>query len=258
LRLVPPRVIGHDRKERWRVAAADVLTRWPFRRAALRVARAVGSPTMHELSQVGQLAPSLDEAGIVLALPVIGDDHPVLTAARQSIRRRGEVHARRPPFMQVESNTERLLVSAVLALKPPLVLEIGVADGRSSAVLLAALREVGFGRLVSVDIDPDVGGLVEDRTGWDLRIHDARRADLALMELVAELGDVQMVFHDGRHDYAGQMRDYRTLLSHVAPGGLFITDDVDHSYAFIDLCTDLGRPPVILSETRKAIGAFRM
>src|SRR4051794_23115677 len=122
-----------------RIAAASVLSRRPLRGLSVRVARLTGPPTLHQLSQSGTLTGSLEEAGALLRFDVVPSDDPDFASVRAAVTERTD-HARRGLFMQIEANTERLLFSAVRALRPHTVLEIGVADGRSSAVLLAALR----------------------------------------------------------------------------------------------------------------------
>lgn len=126
------------------------------------------------------------------------------------------------------------------AIMPELVLETGVNTGRSSLVILNALKENGKGRLVSIDLpSPDRtreqgGGDVADkgpgqlvpetlRKGWDLRLGDARQL---LPESLEELGSPDLFIHDSDHSYDHMLWELKTAAAVMKPGGLLMADDL--------------------------------
>jgi len=119
--------------------------------------------------------------------------------------------------------------------KPKIILETGVANGTSSFFFLSALKKNGFGKLISVDIKNDVGVVVPDelKSNWDLKIFENDAKNL-FKSLVASIPEIDIFLHDSDHTYNWQYFEYNAVLNKVKENGLFISDDVDNSYAFID------------------------
>lgn len=142
-------------------------------------------------------------------------------------------------------------------MRPKVVVETGVADGLSSAVILEALASNGGGELHSVDIANDVGSLIRDKTAW--RLHLVSEVSLAddLQRIANAIAPIDMFLHDANHDYRHQMLDYTTFWQAMAPGGIFLSDDVDYSYAFLDFATQVQRAPTMLLDSRKILGSIR-
>jgi len=164
-------------------------------------------------------------------------------------------HRRYPDYSEVEDGTAFLLYSLVRHAKPSLTIEVGVADGRSTQVILSALDANEGGRLISVDISDEVGGSAAGHPRWSLRVRSpGRSASRQLQDLLEEVGPPDLFFHDAAHSYYDQYADYLAAWQHMQPGSLFMSDDVDQSCAFIDLVTSCRVKPVILTERRKAAG----
>lgn len=145
----------------------------------------------------------------------------------------------------------RLLYYAVRVLRPAAVVETGVFDGFSSAFILKALRDNDHGRLCSIDLPArrpergstdkmatdalpagvDPGWLVPDALAsrWTLRL--GRSADL-LPPWLAELGSIDLFFHDSLHTNANMTFELETAWRALRPGGLLLSDDVFWSRAF--------------------------
>jgi predicted O-methyltransferase YrrM len=165
---------------------------------------------------------------------------------------------RYPEYCMVEDATACLLYTLVRHTKPSLTVEVGVADGRSTQVILSALDANDSGRLVSVDISDDVGGGARGHPRWSLRVHASGRSSSAqLRRLFAEIGSPDLFFHDASHSYYDQYAEYLAVWEHMRPGSLFVSDDVDWSFAFYDLTVAFSVRPVVLTEGRKASGLFR-
>lgn len=157
-----------------------------------------------------------------------------------------------------------MLWALVRDRRPRLVVETGVCNGLSSAVLLEALAANGEGRLISIDLpefsNPDLnspdlwagkGGAVvpEGRpVGWlaPEQLHDRWRLVLepsqkVLEPLLAENGPVDLFIHDSEHSYENQMFEFAAGFRALAPGGLLVATDMDWSRAFDDIWPSLRR-----------------
>ena len=165
-----------------------------------------------------------------------------------------------PAEWAIEEATGRLLYYLVRITHPETVLEIGVGNGHSTAIILHAMRRNASGHLHSVDIRPDVGALLgeADRSDWTYVELDAERSNADLVALIARaLPTIDLAFHDGGHDYMDQLSDYRAIWPHVRPGGVLVSDDVDLSHAFGDFIRSIGTRPVALLDKRKVVGIQR-
>ncbi len=150
-----------------------------------------------------------------------------------------------------------LLWSLVRDRKPARVVETGVCNGLSSAVILAAMDRNGFGELISVDLpeftDPalnteafwegkggavvpagrEVGWLVpaELRGRWTLQLG---RSSVLLPAALA--GGCDIFIHDSEHSYENQMFEFRLGWDALRPGGVLVATDINWSNAFDDFC----------------------
>ena len=137
----------------------------------------------------------------------------------------------RPDAPSFELGRFRMWYALVRVLRPAVVLETGVHDGLSSAVILAALERNGRGRLVSVDLPstdlpPTVDGagwLVPERlrSRWTLLVGDARRL---LPDTARALAPIDVFSHDSDHSAEHQAFEYETVEPHLAPGALVLSD----------------------------------
>ena len=150
------------------------------------------------------------------------------------------------------------LYSIVRTVRPTLVLETGVSIGVSTAVLLAALDRNGCGHLHSVDIDSDVGRVARagNTDRWTLHVHPHVGGEDSMRRLVAELGSIDVYYHDSGHSWLWQTFEYETAIP--ATTSLVLSDDVDASWAFADHCAPRGIRPVALVETNKVFAGYRV
>jgi Methyltransferase domain len=145
-----------------------------------------------------------------------------------------------------------VLYGLVRTLRPELVVETGVANGVSSAFILAALRANGTGRLVSIDLPFTVdegapsaliagstittdqwspippgrspGWLVPEelRDRWDLRLGDSR---VLLPHVLAESGEIGVFLHDSLHTVEHMLFEFDAAWPRITGGGLLVVDD---------------------------------
>jgi predicted O-methyltransferase YrrM len=157
-----------------------------------------------------------------------------------------------------------LLIRAVVRItRPATVVETGVAQGVTTAVILQAMAENGQGRLYSIDIPPPiadgdyVGSLVPDRlrSRWTLRTGRSRHE---LAPLLATLRTIDVFLHDAEHKYESQTDEYEQAWPRLRPGGQLVTDDVD-TPAFMDFAARVGGTPFLIGteSSTSGVGVMR-
>jgi predicted O-methyltransferase YrrM len=167
---------------------------------------------------------------------------------------------------------QELLYILVRLAKPAVVLETGVFDGLSSAVIMQALEDNGAGYLVSIDLPARtaIGGstdrMIETTLpagmspGWV--VPDYLRDRFRLIEgdskewlpkLLDEYPHPDIFFHDSLHTFEHQYFEYTTAWPHIVPGGLLLSDDIFFNSAFHQFCKQQARKYVHL----EGFGAVR-
>lgn len=147
------------------------------------------------------------------------------------------------------------------SLRPERVVETGVARGLSSLVILAALKENGRGHLYSIDfpISKDwLGGsgtpgyLVKGdlKTKWSLIL--GKSSD-KLPRLLAELGSIDVFFHDSNHSYENMKFEFATAWPFINREGLLVSDDVNSNSAFTELRDLTGGIGKIVKDERRKV-----
>ena len=63
----------------------------------------------------------------------------------------------------------------------------------------------------------------ELRVGWELRLGDAREL---LPAALAELGEIDLFFHDSLHTREHMLFEFEQAWRHLAPGGVVVADDI--------------------------------
>ena len=189
---------------------------------------------------------------------------PVIDAAHEDwVRATGGVEVRGHPasFANLSPGSSKRLYALLRTLKPEVLVETGVCNGVSSAVILHALHANGRGRLHSVDFpefagvlstehwegkgggvipaDQDPGWLVPDelRARWDLRIG---RSQEVLPPLLQELGQIDFFMHDSEHSYECMQFEMRLAGEHLAPKAPLVVDDANWNSAFEEFVRSRG------------------
>ncbi|HLA14627.1 MAG TPA: class I SAM-dependent methyltransferase [Gemmatimonadaceae bacterium] len=154
------------------------------------------------------------------------------------------------------------LYAVVRKRRPAVVLETGVCNGFSTAILLEGLRRNDTGHLYSVDL-PEVAGDIDggrqfwsgkggavvppDRpSGWLVpeQLQDRwtlclGRSTAVLPGLVNRLGQIDLFIHDSEHSLENQMFEFRLAWQHLCPGGLLAASDINCSPAFLQFCEEI-------------------
>lgn len=128
------------------------------------------------------------------------------------------------------------------ALKPRLIVETGIHDGLGSALLLRALErnasEGSPGRLMSVDVDPAAGWLVDHRlrSGWE----PIYESTFTALPRALDGEEVGMIVHDSDHTYECELFEFETAVAHAAPRLALVSDNSHATSALRDVCESLG------------------
>lgn len=139
--------------------------------------------------------------------------------------------------------------------RPNTLVETGVCNGFSSAIILAALKRNGIGHLYSIDYpefaddrhydetfwegkggavvptDEKSGWLVPDelRSGWTLILGKSRDK---LAPLMADLGKIDLFLHDSEHSFKNQLYEFRIAFKYLSDSGILLASDITLSDAF--------------------------
>ena len=168
------------------------------------------------------------------------------------------------------------LYLAIRFRKPNLVLETGVFDGQSSAVMLQALCDNGAGTLVSVDLPaaqeaiPKSTDTMRETTlppncqpGWVIPEYLRERHRLVLGDsksilprLLAEYSKIDVFLHDSLHTFEHQYWEYTTAWPHLSDGGLLLSHDIFWNPAFHTFCRENKRPYVYLAKVGTVKSGF--
>ena len=171
-------------------------------------------------------------------------------------RRAANLSLSYPRYYDIAPRTEQLLFLLVRASRPNVVVETGIANGRSSAIILAAMDLNGAGTLHSIDINDDVGEFVPHRhPRWVKHITDG--SPVALEVILQGAGPLDMFIHDSDHSYRNQSAEYEIAARHGSSRFILASDDVNWSYAFLDHCKKERLSSAVLSDVNKCFGLAR-
>lgn len=161
-----------------------------------------------------------------------------------------------PLEWQVGSSSGLIEYAIVRALRCSVVVETGVANGQSSFILLQALAANDHGRLVSIDVRPDVGDLLrdEDKSRWELRLLDERDRRDSFRRIISALPPIDLFIHDSDHSYYWNKFECDEAARNLAPGAIVANDDATLHQAFLDFCREHDRSPIVLLEAKKTFG----
>lgn len=146
-----------------------------------------------------------------------------------------------------------VLYSIIRKSKPKTVIETGIANGLSTRLILSALNKNEQGKLISVDINNDVGGFLKgfDTSRWVCKIGKPREGFLSALSMVDGL-DIFM--HDSAHSYENMLFEYREAFKKLTQYGIVMSDDVNANSAFIEFSKEIHATPYIIPSRWKSFG----
>lgn len=163
-----------------------------------------------------------------------------------------------------------ILYCLVRLIKPKVIVETGVASGRSSAVILSALQKNNKGTLYSVDLpqyyegnSPELyitdegnneltgflpkgrepGWLVPDdlRDRWKLILGDSK---IKLPKLLKSLDQIDLFYHDSDHSYDYMLFEFELAWPLIRKQGFLLSDDIHWNNAFGDFIKKISHDSV--------------
>jgi predicted O-methyltransferase YrrM len=225
--------------------------------------RKVAVPTLAELCKAAD-GFSSDPAAILAR--VLGAGAPEIDTLRREYETVGQDIGRRyeqqalpyPRAWAVEDRSAFVLYATVRLQRPAIVLEIGVANGHSSLLIIAALMKNGSGCLHSIDIRDDVGQLLNsaERRSWKLHLLPLPVRKRNFEAIVDELAPIDLLLQDSDHSYRWTRFELEKLLPKMASGGLCLCDDTDMSYAILDVAKTSRLDLLLLIDDRKVFGVL--
>lgn len=147
-------------------------------------------------------------------------------------------------------NPYQLLYFLVRIYKPKIIIETGVAAGKSTGFILQAIKDNKVGKLYSIDLpfqwytygnfnlhlDSLPAGklpgylIPEDlKKNWKLIIGDTYDK---LPKLLKKLAGIDIFFHDSEHTFKTMTFEYDSAWPVLNRKGILISDDIDFSKAF--------------------------
>ncbi len=150
------------------------------------------------------------------------------------------------------------LYALIRKRRPSVLVETGVCNGVSSAVILQALEQNGEGDLYSIDLPEHTetsypadtfwegkkgaavpkgkqpGWIVPDslRGRWELTL--GRTQDV-LEPLLDRLGEIDFFLHDSEHSYECMSFELSAAHARLRPGGILASDDTNWNRAFQEI-----------------------
>lgn len=131
--------------------------------------------------------------------------------------------------------------------KPSNILETGIYNGFSTAIMLSALNRNGYGQLYSTDINPNVGRLLADTDlgRWNKRIG---KPGSILKDTLKEMDKLDIFMHDSDHSYKNMLYEFNCAYAKMKRTGIIVSDDVDMNESFWDFARQKRlRPRVVYS-----------
>jgi Methyltransferase domain len=150
-----------------------------------------------------------------------------------------------PSFYNADTTLALLTYGLVRDIRPRFVLETGVGYGITSALVLRALEQNGFGELVSVDLpslaDPQgscVGLVVPDylKSRWSLHIGSSRTQ---LPRILARSPKIGVFISDSANVYTLQRYEFKRIFPSIVNGGAALFNNISSKFQqFLNLLPD--------------------
>ncbi|UCD93253.1 MAG: class I SAM-dependent methyltransferase [Methanobacteriota archaeon] len=162
------------------------------------------------------------------------------------------------------------LYAIIRKLKPNTVIETGVCNGYSSAVLLLALSMNKRGRLYSIDFPEHADVEYEEGTFWNGKGGDVipegkecgwlvpdnlkdrwelilGRSQDKLPGLLDTLDSVDVFMHDSEHSYECMWFEYNCAWEKLIKGGFLASHDISYNSSFHDFARRKDKRPFFIS-----------
>lgn len=175
---------------------------------------------------------------VIQALGIDAVDYEAAKNESQEIQKYVSSKIGTRQFWQVSEEELVFIYSITRSFRPQTVVETGVGPGTTSFAFLSALEKFG-GRLYSFDLGKKYGeeekgepvGFVVPQSmhsGWNLTFGDSK---LTLGKGLAEIGKVDLFFHDSEHTEEHVLFELNSVLPHLSDRSLILIDNYDWTEA---------------------------
>jgi hypothetical protein len=148
------------------------------------------------------------------------------------------------------------LYAFILARKPRIVIETGVANGITTNVIMSALEKSG-GTLHSFDVDPKTSNVYSGVGSWHFHLLSGN-LQKDLIEQVGAIPEIDLWLHDSNHGYLWQSFEYQLAKSVLKTNGILVSDDIDSSTAWGLSADSLFKESYGVFDERKLFGVARI
>jgi len=157
-----------------------------------------------------------------------------------------------PIEYSVDNDSGLFLYELCKALKPEIIVETGVAYGRSTSYILQALHENQKGKLYSIDYvftpwqsKQAIGSAIPNhlRYRWEM-VYGPTSEELP--NLLDSLGMIDVFFHDSLHTYKTMNFEFQQSWPHIRQNGFLLSDDAKGNNAFHNFCSIQKLKPLYL------------
>ena len=137
------------------------------------------------------------------------------------------------PIYDLGPELSESLLGILTITRPTLVIETGVAAGKSTNLILNQLRLNNLGRLVSIDVTANVGELVqpENRFLWDLEVLPNFLRRKRFESLLRKNSNAQIFLHDSDHSVEWQLFEIKKVTERLNVVSYILVDDVQPAVA---------------------------
>lgn len=147
------------------------------------------------------------------------------------------------------------LYASILALRPNVVVETGIANGISTNVMMKALEITG-GTLHSFDVDPKTANVYVGNGKWEFHLLQGN-LKRTFLHKIAELGEIDYWIHDSNHGFSWQSFEYAAAIKALSTRGMLVSDDIDASTAWGLMDKSSFDFSICVSDSRKMFGIAR-
>jgi hypothetical protein len=163
-----------------------------------------------------------------------------------------------PTDYSLEEQSGMFLYSLCRIVKPEIIVETGVAYGRSSSYILQALKDNKKGKLYSIDFTfrpweskSMIGSAIPKnlRDRWEFIFGPSSKK---LKPVLNKLEKIDIFLHDSLHTFKNMMFEFQTAWPFIKDNGFLLSDDILGNAAFFDFYSKFGGQPTVLSQGGKS------
>jgi len=159
-----------------------------------------------------------------------------------------------PTAYSLDNDSGILLYLLCRIIKPNIVVETGVAYGRSTACILQALNENHKGTLYSIDgtfrpweTKEMIGSAIPEnlKNRWEFSLGTTR----SKLKNILEMTDgIDIFIHDSLHTYQNMTYEFNTVWPYIKKNGYLLSDDIMGNNAFYDFYQLQKIKPIIFQQ----------